>query len=136
MTTTHMKTAFAPAEKAPPEVVQYQIELLQGLGYLKDITDTVSDVYLILNQHRQIVYANKIFCEMMEKFEYVMISWGNDQANAFNVSMHKRPREGAAPQLFVESAALSKPFSEAWKAMQTFRNVVLQRFRAMPSNFV
>ena len=58
-----METKFAPAERAPELEVVNLYELLSGVPLLDEILGSVPDVLLFLNEHRQIVFANRAtFC--------------------------------------------------------------------------
>jgi len=54
-----MKTRFAPAERAAELEVKNLFELLSGVPLLDEILCSVPDVLLFLNEHRQIVFANR-----------------------------------------------------------------------------
>lgn len=57
------ETQFAPAERAPEPEVHNLFELLSGVPLLDEILGSVPDVLLFLNEHRQIVFANRAtFC--------------------------------------------------------------------------
>ncbi len=58
-----METNFAPAERAPELEIVNLYELLSGVPLLDEILGSVPDVLLFLNEHRQIVFANRAtFC--------------------------------------------------------------------------
>ena len=58
-----METKFAPAERSPELEVINLFELLSGVPLLDEILQSVPDVLLFLNEHRQIVFANRAtFC--------------------------------------------------------------------------
>ncbi len=58
-----METKYAPAERAPELEVINLFELLSGVPLLEEILCSVPDVLLFLNEHRQIVFANRAtFC--------------------------------------------------------------------------
>jgi hypothetical protein len=58
-----MESEFAPAERAPEPEVHNLFELLSGVPLLDEILGSVPDALLFLNQHRQIVFANRAtFC--------------------------------------------------------------------------
>lgn len=58
-----METKFAPAERAPELEIVNLFELLSGVPLLDEILGSVPDVLLFLNEHRQIVFANRAtFC--------------------------------------------------------------------------
>jgi signal transduction histidine kinase len=58
-------TDFAPAERADKKTVCQQAEKLKKSDMLDSLLNAVSDPILILNQQRQIVYANKAFTDLV-----------------------------------------------------------------------
>lgn len=59
MAVSKMYTEFAPAERASPEQVQKQRKMFENFPILTQVLDGVPNIVLILNQERQIVYANQ-----------------------------------------------------------------------------
>lgn len=60
-----LPTEFAPAERGTPEEVERQSRLFTEEGLLKLFPDTVPDILLALNRHRQIVFANQRLYEFL-----------------------------------------------------------------------
>jgi len=60
-----LPTRFAPAERADAEVVDRQAERLKDLRLLDQLGGAIPSVLMILNKHRQIVYANERLAEML-----------------------------------------------------------------------
>jgi signal transduction histidine kinase len=56
---TPLFTQFAPAERAPEEEIREQARYFPGEGLLFQLLDAMPDVLLVLNQQRQIVFANR-----------------------------------------------------------------------------
>ncbi len=54
------RTEFAPAERLSPSEVKRQVELIARTPLLCKHLDIIPDIVLILNEHRQIVFANGI----------------------------------------------------------------------------
>lgn len=52
-------TEYASAEKASADVINEQFNLIMEYPYLKEFLDAVPEVYLVLNEQRQIVFANE-----------------------------------------------------------------------------
>jgi len=52
-------TEFAPGARADAEELQHQIATVSRIPRLGELYDAVADIVVILNQYRQIVYANK-----------------------------------------------------------------------------
>jgi signal transduction histidine kinase len=53
-----METQFASPERASQEQLQSDIEHTKNLPLVQDLTNVIPDAFVILNQHRQIVYCN------------------------------------------------------------------------------
>lgn len=65
MKTELIKTEHAPAERAKLEtLLNQQNEILKNLS-LVNLSNSVSQMLLVLNQQRQIVYANKVFTDFL-----------------------------------------------------------------------
>ncbi len=60
-----METQFAPAERAPQEEVVSQYRKLAALPFVRDFLDAVPVMSLVLNQYRQIVFANRSFASFL-----------------------------------------------------------------------
>ncbi len=62
-----LDTAFLPAERASAEKLAAQIEYFRQYPALEQFVDAVPDIYLILNEERQIVFANERMLELMSE---------------------------------------------------------------------
>ena len=61
-----METKFAPAERSAFfEVLQSQLSL-EKITYLNDIFCSLSFIFCILNENRQIVYSNDVLLKTLE----------------------------------------------------------------------
>ncbi len=58
MQTDKLATQFAPAERAGGETVQNQSQYFLDLPLVRQLFDVLPDIVLILNQQRQIIFAN------------------------------------------------------------------------------
>lgn len=56
-----MRTEFAPAERLGPEEIEAQSLAISGLPFVRDFLDAVPNMALVLNECRQIVFANRTF---------------------------------------------------------------------------
>ena len=56
-----LKTAFASAERASAEEVGQQHRMLSQLPFVAEFIDAVPNMAMVLNKHRQIVFANRAF---------------------------------------------------------------------------
>ncbi len=66
METIVSETQFAPSERATPEILQKQAKLFDENEPLKKITDAISQMVVILNKQRQIIYANSLFLQFLD----------------------------------------------------------------------
>lgn len=60
-----LKTHYASAERAEPDVLIRQQNKIINNELLINISNSVSQMLLVLNKHRQIVYANKAFTDFL-----------------------------------------------------------------------
>ena len=60
-----LKTYYASAERAGSDILIKQRDQLISNELLVNISNSVSQMLLVLNRHRQIVYANKPFCDFL-----------------------------------------------------------------------
>jgi len=65
MTGQCLPTKFAPAERLSGEDVTQQTCCLKELPFLNRVSDAVPNVMVVLNKHRQIVYANKALLSLV-----------------------------------------------------------------------
>jgi signal transduction histidine kinase len=64
--TLPLPTSFAPAERASDEVVLSQMRALAGGLGQDPLLDSVSEILAILNEERQLVYANRRLLELLD----------------------------------------------------------------------
>jgi len=57
-------TQFAPAERLSSEETQTQSAFFSNLPYLRDLADALPTVFVVLNKHRQIVFANQALADL------------------------------------------------------------------------
>ena len=60
-----LATMFAPAERASPAEVERQHEKLAALPYVRTFLDAAPTMTVVLNAHRQIVFANRAFAAFL-----------------------------------------------------------------------
>ena len=58
-------TDFAPAERAEPNEVERQFKMLSELPFVHEFLDSMPNMTLVLNKERQIVFANRTFCDFI-----------------------------------------------------------------------
>ena len=65
MSTSAMATDFLPAERADESTVIFQNEILRGQDLARIFKDALPNVLIIINEHRQIVFANQAFLNIV-----------------------------------------------------------------------
>jgi signal transduction histidine kinase len=60
-----LPTHFAPAERDPLPVLRQQRDRVLAHELLRRLVEVLPDAVLILNRHRQIIYANRMACAML-----------------------------------------------------------------------
>jgi signal transduction histidine kinase len=65
MTTERIPTEYAPAERASPQVIERQTRLFTSENVTGLLPDAVPCLLLVVNAHRQIVFANQRFLDVL-----------------------------------------------------------------------
>lgn len=60
-----METQFAPAERSSREEIEFQNSQIKMSGLIATISESTNTVFMILNNNRQIVYANQELLDML-----------------------------------------------------------------------
>ena len=60
-----LKTDYAPAERSSRDQIDREADVLVDLPLLAQLLDAIPDIVLILNAHRQIVFANQALVEAL-----------------------------------------------------------------------
>lgn len=103
MNNNKRSTDYAPAERASEGQINLEADLLIALPLLGQLLDSIPDIVLILNEQRQIVFANQIRPLLMlstlqiggEYMAYV-------QGKLSNVFTQMKLFAGVGPPLFVK----------------------------------
>ena len=61
-----METIFASPERASEEQLKAEIEHIKNLPLIKELTCVVTDAFMVLNKHRQVVYCNKTLMDLLD----------------------------------------------------------------------
>lgn len=64
-----LPTAFAPAERADPRELARQARVARGLAILEEVLSALPGLVLVLNQSRQVVFANRAALEVLGQDE-------------------------------------------------------------------
>jgi len=59
------ETKFAPSERVDSEIINQQKAMIENLNSIKPILDNIPVFILVLNKHRQIVFSNKTFLNLI-----------------------------------------------------------------------
>jgi len=62
-----LPTQFAPAQRATPEELAQQAWIARGLIILEEVLSTLPDLVLVLNQNRQVVFANRAVLDLVRQ---------------------------------------------------------------------
>ncbi|HMQ52703.1 MAG TPA: PAS domain-containing sensor histidine kinase [Anaerolineae bacterium] len=66
-------TEFAPAERAPAAVIEHEVQSFSTLSPIHECLNAIPDVFLILNEYRQIVYANQAMLKLIGQNEATQV---------------------------------------------------------------
>ena len=67
MESSPIPTQYAPAQRASLEEIQEQSLFFSKPHYLKEFSDALPSIFLALNRHRQIVFANQALLDLVGK---------------------------------------------------------------------
>lgn len=59
----NLKTQFASPERSDEVMVNKQARFIDHLPFVHQLVDLIPDAFLILNEHRQIVFCNNSFAD-------------------------------------------------------------------------
>lgn len=59
------KSEFASAERVDRNELEKQIKQIEEIQFIRNISDAVSNMVVILNKYRQIIFANKLFLRFL-----------------------------------------------------------------------
>jgi K+-sensing histidine kinase KdpD len=68
-----LPTEFAPAERATNETLRQQFAQIHNLPLVREFLDAIPNMSIVLNQERQIIYANKAFLNFLGEFDFADI---------------------------------------------------------------
>lgn len=66
MSQDHLTTYFAPAERTPESKLKKQIEMFCNTTLLSEVADALPNLMMVLNQEREVIYANERICELLK----------------------------------------------------------------------
>ncbi len=83
MPENNQPTYFAPAERAPAEIIKSQVELFLGQPLSASMFDAVMEIVLILNRERQTVFYNKNLLSLFKNIDPAAV-YGMRPGEIFN----------------------------------------------------
>jgi K+-sensing histidine kinase KdpD len=129
-----IETEFAPAGRASKEAVRRQYEKLAALPFVRDFLDAVPNMSVVLNEQRQIIFANRAFAEFLGlKNAHELL--GKSHCEAFNCLygefLGRRPGEavGCIRSRLTEGGCGTTAFCKTCGAVISIMNS--QKFRAL-----
>ena len=87
-----VKTLYAPAARATEEEILLQVKLISELPMIHDLLDSIPALIAILNQQRQIIFANKTFTDFF-KSRNLLTYLGRRPGEAISC-LHAKDSEG------------------------------------------
>jgi len=65
--TFSLPTMYAPAERAPQDVLEWQTDNIADFSPLRTILDAMPNIVLVLNQYRQTIFCNKALLDFLQE---------------------------------------------------------------------
>jgi hypothetical protein len=93
MTTEPFPTDFAPAKRSSSEKIAHDAALFNSEIFFKTIIDFSPNVVVLLDQNRQIVFANKTLLDMMQ-IDNPLAVLGGRPGEALNCKHASESKEG------------------------------------------
>lgn len=123
-------TLYAPAERASDTTIQNQVKSIFNTDYLQKLYDAVSEIIIILNKERQIVFCNhQLFDALNIKKKYQFMVF--DPVRSLIALMPLKQIADVGRRSFAGNVALSMLFFPARRGKLMFRNV--ESFKKTPA---
>lgn len=113
-----LKTDFAPAERADNEELKIQQQALNNNELLEKMTNSVSQMLVVLNYQRQIVYANKPFIDLLGLADSSPII-GKRPGEAVNCIHANQSESGCGTTEFCRTCGAVNAILESQKGIQS-----------------
>jgi hypothetical protein len=115
-----LNTYFATAERASSHTLKEQIELFANSGSHQPFGNALPLIFLILNQHRQIVYANERVLEALgeEAFSCIL---GKRVGEAFHCTHATEEEGGCGTSRYCENCGAVNAMLESQKGVQSIK---------------
>ncbi len=113
-----LKTQFAPAERYPIKEIKSQFKILNNNKLLANLIDSVSQMLVILNPKRQIVFTNKFFRNFLDIEDEKSI-FGSRIGEALNCIHANNATGGCGTTEFCSKCGAVKAILESQKGLQS-----------------
>lgn len=120
-------TLFAPAEKASYELVRLQARAVLGCANLEKLFDSITDMVVVVNRERQIVYANQRFLETVGLNSEELV-YGLRTGEAFRCAHASESEGGCGTTEFCRTCGAVKAILSAQKGYEDLQECrILQK---------
>ncbi len=114
------KSRYAPSERAKPEELKRQVRFFEENEIVKNISNAVSNMVVILNKYRQIIYANNQFLNLFGLEESAAII-GMRPGEATNCIHADNTSGGCGTSEFCRTCGAVNAILESYKNMQSVK---------------
>ncbi len=111
-------TEFAPAERDTTEKITYLYSLINELPLLKEIVNSIPEIFLILNSKRQIVFGNSRFLEFVNQND-LSNYLGKRPGEALNCVHSLEKPGGCGTSLFCRECGAVKAILESYQGIES-----------------
>jgi K+-sensing histidine kinase KdpD len=111
---------FDPAERKTPDELKYQVDIFSQNRFLIDLIDSLSQILVVLNTERQIIYANKHyydFCGIPVTQSIIGVRPGE----AINCIHAFLTAEGCGSTDYCKTCGAANALSESQKGIQSIK---------------
>jgi signal transduction histidine kinase len=112
-----LPTEFAPAERATPEQIQAQRRRFADVPLLSELLDAIPTFFLVLNEQRQTVFANKAVCDVLDVSEDDL--FGARPGDLFGCVHATAPPEGCGTTTFCRYCGAVQAILSALRGEET-----------------
>jgi len=121
-----LTTVFASAERSTTEEVQRQFELIQELPQVVHFLDALPTLAIVLNQHRQIVFANRAFLKMVKTHDVKAVT-GQRPGEAVDCIHATENRAGCGTTMFCKTCGAIRAILKSQNGVEDVQEFRLQR---------
>lgn len=107
-------TEFAPAERDDLQIIQDKYYQLMNLPQIKKIADSLPDILMILNNKRQVVFANERLIELL-KFDSIENVLGLRPGELLNCQHSNKNKGGCGTTIFCSKCGAVNAIQQSLK---------------------